>query len=116
MADAAAVAEGVRAAELLQAERDAKQNLDTLLARARGENASTGFEESEPDDEGDERSVAGDDAAAATPVVNNAMMAFMGKVAKKFKNSEETAQTAVDVLQANGIDVSWCFRFSLSAL
>ena len=57
MADAAAVAEGVRAAELLQAERDAKQNLDTLLARARGENASTSDEEIEPDDEGDMRSV-----------------------------------------------------------
>ena len=105
MADAAAVAEGVRAAELLQAERDAKQSLDTLLARAGGGNASTGYEESEPDEEGDARSVAGDDAAAATPIVNNAMLAFIGKVAKKFKNSDETVQTAVDVLQANGIDV-----------
>ena len=105
MADAAAVAEGVRAAEMLQAERDAKQSLDTLLARAGGGNASTGYEESEPDLEGDARSVAGDDAAAATPVVNNAMTAFIGKVAKKFKNSDETVQIAVDVLQANGIDV-----------
>ena len=84
MADAAAVAEGVRAAEMSQAERNAKQSLDTLLARARGENASTGFEESEPDEEGDARSVAGDDAAAATPVVNNTMTAFMGKVANQF--------------------------------
>ena len=105
MADAAAVAEGVRAAELLQSERDAKQSLDALLARAGGGNASTGYVESEPDDEGDARSVAGDDAAAATPIVNNAMIAFIGKVAKKFKNSDEMVQTAVGVLQTNGIDV-----------
>ena len=116
MADAAAVAEGVRAAELLQAERDAKQSLDTLLARAGGGNASTGYEESEPDEEGDARSVAGDDAAAATPVVNNAMTAFMGKVAKKFKSSDETVQTAVDVLQANGIDVGGRFRFPFTSV
>ena len=105
MVDAAAVAEGVKAAELLQAERDAKRSLDTLLARAGGGSASTGYQESEPDDEGDAPSVAGDDAAAATPIVNNAMIAFIGRVAKKFKNSDETVQTAVDVLQANGIDV-----------
>ena len=116
MADAAAVAEGVRAAEMLQAERDAKQNLDMLFARVRCESAATGYEESEPDDEGDARSVAGDDAAAATPVVNNAMTAFMGKVANKFQNSDETVQTAVDVLQANGIDVGRCSHFPLLAL
>ena len=105
MVDAAAVTEGIKAAELLQAERAAKRSLDALLARAGGGNASTGYVESEPDDEGDARSVAGDDAAAATPIVNNAMIAFIGRVAKKFKNSDETVQTAVDVLQANGIDV-----------
>ena len=111
MADAAAVAEGVKAAELLQAERDAKQSLGTLLARAGGGNASRGYEESEADDEGDAPSVAGGDAAAATPIVNKAMLAFIGKVAKKFKNSDETVQIAVDVLQANDIEVFWSFRF-----
>ena len=49
--------------------------------------------------------MAGDDAAAPTPIVNNAMLAFIGKLAKKLKNSDHTVQTAVDVLQANGIDV-----------
>lgn len=49
--------------------------------------------------------MAGGDGSAVTPVVNNAMSAFMSNVAKTFKNSDETVQVAVDVLQANGIEV-----------
>ena len=93
MADATSVADGVRAVELAQAERDAKQSLDALLARAGGGNASTGYVESEPDDEGDARSVAGDDAAAATPTVNDAMIAFIGKVAKTVSYTHLTLPT-----------------------
>ena len=48
MAESGAVAEGIKAAETLQAEQKAKQELETLLARASKARGS-GLAESEPE-------------------------------------------------------------------
>ena len=107
MAPNTLVSEGVKAAETLQAERKAKKEFEALAAKASllAKGAGSGGEESEPEEVFSARSAASGERHAASPVGDDAMAAFIGKVARKFKNSDETVRTAVAVLKTNGIEV-----------
>ena len=111
MAENTLVSEGVKAAEILQAEQKARDELEALAARAShlAKEKSAGLQESEPEEVFSARSAASGGGHAASPVGDDAMAAFIGKVARQFKNNDETVRTAVAVLKTNGIEVLCCF-------
>ena len=116
MAEHTLVSEGMRAAEILQPEQIARDELEALAARAShlAKEKSAGPEESEPGDVFSARSAAGGERHAASPAGDDAMATFIGKVARQFKNNDEAVRAAVAVLKTNGIEVLCCCVFVLS--
>ena len=113
MAENTLAAEGARAAEILQAQQNARNQLEELADRAKqlAKDKGLSLEESEPEESASVRSAASGGKHAASPVGDDAMAAFIGKVARQFKNNDETVRTAVAALKKNGIEVFMLFYF-----